>query len=99
MHSHRVAFVGLGAIGRYMARNLARHMRSSGMPPLTVYNRTKSKCEELQREVGADSVTIAEDLGEVAKSCDVILTSLSNDTAVQAVYTEFKQALTVCVRT
>ena len=82
-----------------MARNLARHMRSSGLPPLTVYNKTKSKCEELQREVGSDSVTIAEDLGEVAKSCDVILTSLSNDTAVQAVYTEFKQALTVCVRT
>lgn len=95
MSAQRIGFVGLGAMGRFMARNLARHIHSIGLPSLTVYNRTRSKCEDLQKDVGIDSISVANSLGEVARSCDVIMTNLANDSVVKAVYSEFKQALTV----
>ena len=44
----KLGFVGLGIMGRPMARNLMR----AGYE-LVLYNRTRSKAEELAAEVGA----------------------------------------------
>lgn len=85
-------------MGLPMARNLAthRHGHPVGSPPLLVYNRTKAKSEALLKELGADKVKVAESAAEVARECDVIITSLASDAAVKAVYEEFKEALSVC---
>ena len=96
-----VGFVGLGAMGLPMARNLATHRSShpAGAPPLLVYNRTKAKAEGLLKELGGDKVKIAENAAEVARECDIIITSLANDSAVKAIYEEFKDARNVCTLT
>ncbi|KAH9938436.1 uncharacterized protein B0H18DRAFT_1081104 [Fomitopsis serialis] len=49
--------------------------------PLKVYNRSVGKCEQLQKELGADKVQI----------CDIIFTSLANDAVVKGVYEQYAQ--------
>ena len=52
----RVGFVGLGIMGKAQAANLLK----AGFP-LTVYNRTRSKAEEL----GAEGATVADTPADV----------------------------------
>ncbi len=72
----KVGFVGLGMMGMPMARNLM----AAGYE-LVVYNRSPGKVEELAVE-GADA---AESLGEVADSCDVVITMLPGPQEVREV--------------
>ncbi len=72
-----VGFIGLGTMGKPMAMNLLKHKY-----PLTVYNRTTEKAEDLA-PLGADVVYTPAD---VARSSDVILTMLSDDRSVTEVY-------------
>lgn len=72
----RIGFIGLGTMGLPMAANLLK----KGYP-LTVYNRTKSKALPLI-ELGAELVDSPRD---VAVSCDVLFTILTNDAAVEEV--------------
>jgi 3-hydroxyisobutyrate dehydrogenase-like beta-hydroxyacid dehydrogenase len=67
-------FIGLGLMGGPMAANVAR----AGFP-LTVWNRTPSKCEPL-RELGAQVATEAAD---VAAASDVVITMVSDDAALE----------------
>ncbi|TRM63138.1 hypothetical protein BD626DRAFT_569186 [Schizophyllum amplum] len=84
-----IGWVGLGNMGYLMARNFAKS-RSNG---LLVWNRTTSKAEDLQKEVGSNVVSIAKDLTEIVEKCDVIFTSLSEDTIVKSVYEKFAEVL------
>src|ERR1700761_6288777 len=79
----RLGWLGLGAMGTAMVRNLASHHHSHppGAPPILIYNRTKSRAENLAAELGS-SVQIANSLGQLATECDVIYTCLSSDEAV-----------------
>ncbi len=72
----RIGFIGLGSMGLPMASNLikAQHV-------LTVYNRTRSRAEEL-RPLGAK---IAATPGEAASDCEALITMLSDDRAVEEV--------------
>lgn len=90
-----IGFVGLGAMGRPMARNLAQHRasNSSGVPPQLIWNRTISKAEKLVAELGEDKARVAQNPGQIALECDIIITSLSSDEAVKAMYQEFAAAL------
>ena len=74
--SGKVGFVGLGIMGTPMARNLME----AGYD-LVVYNRSRSKVNELATE-GAKP---AESLGEVAESSDVIITMLPGPPEVREV--------------
>ena len=70
----RVAFLGLGAIGRPMARHLA--------PPrstLTVWNRTASRAGEFAAQTGA---TAASTPREAAQDADVVITCLPSSREV-----------------
>jgi 3-hydroxyisobutyrate dehydrogenase-like beta-hydroxyacid dehydrogenase len=93
---YRIGWVGLGAMGYPMAKNLAVHGHSlpNGSSPVLIFNRTKEKSLKLKLEAG-DKVCIAESLEQVALNCDVIFTSLANDDAVHAVYQTFHSALKV----
>lgn len=94
---HQIGFVGLGAMGYPMARNLATNGTShpAGSPPLLVWNRTAAKSEKLVKELGEGKVRVAQTLGELAMQCDIIITNLANDAVVKEVYEEFSKTLTV----
>lgn len=73
-----VGFIGLGIMGRGMARNIA----NAGFP-LFVYNRTASRMAELA-DVGAKPTTSPADL---SRNCDIIITCVSDTPDVEAVIT------------
>lgn len=73
-NSTPTGFIGLGLMGGPMAANVAR----AGFP-LTVWNRTPEKAEPL-RELGA---TVADSAADVAKACDVLITMVSDDAALE----------------
>ena len=73
----RVAFLGLGAIGRPMARHLA--------PPrfeLTVWNRTAAKATAFAADTGAIAAATPR---EAAKGADVVITCLPSSREVEGV--------------
>ncbi len=72
----RIGFIGLGSMGSAMATNLIKAQHR-----LTVYNRTRSRAEDLQ-PLGAK---IAETPGEAASDCEALITMLADDRAVEEV--------------
>lgn len=70
----RVGFAGIGLMGLPMCQRLL----AAGVP-LTVYNRTASKCAPLVAQ-GAQQ---ADDLAALAASCDVLMLCLADTAAVQ----------------
>jgi 3-hydroxyisobutyrate dehydrogenase len=74
--SQRVAFLGLGAIGRPMAARVAqRH-------PLTVWNRTPARAAEFITRVPA---RLAASAAEAVRDADVVMTCLSTSADVESV--------------
>jgi 3-hydroxyisobutyrate dehydrogenase len=73
----RVGFVGLGAMGLHMARNLHRAGLLAGL-----YNRTPEKARNLAAELG---VTAHADLPALAASVDAVVCCVSADADVLAV--------------
>lgn len=71
-----VGFIGLGVMGRPMARRLV-----SAGTPLVVWNRTPGRAAPL-RAAGA---SVAADADGVFARCDVVLLMLADETAVDAV--------------
>jgi len=72
----KVGFIGLGVMGNPMAKNILK----AGYP-LTVWNRTKSKMDELLA-LGAKE---AKSPREVAEKSDVVITMVSDSSDVEAV--------------
>lgn len=87
-----VGFVGLGAMGYPIAKNLATYHHAS--PPLLVWNRSRARSDNLLAELGP-RVRIADSLEQIALECDLIFTSLGSDEAVKEVYSTFYTALKV----
>ena len=71
----KVGFIGLGAMGLPMARNLLKAGHE-----VTVYNRTRERAESLR----AEGATIANQAGDTCGG-DVLITMLSDDRALRAV--------------
>jgi 3-hydroxyisobutyrate dehydrogenase-like beta-hydroxyacid dehydrogenase len=74
----RLGFVGIG----YMGRPIARRLLESGFK-LTVYDRDRKKAEELIRYGG----TVAQSVSRLASGCNVVLSCLPSDEAVLDIYT------------
>jgi 2-hydroxy-3-oxopropionate reductase len=72
-----VGFIGLGIMGRPMAKNLME----AGYE-LVLHNRSPEKAKELAKEGNA---TAAENPREVAEACDIIITMLPDSPDVEAV--------------
>jgi 3-hydroxyisobutyrate dehydrogenase-like beta-hydroxyacid dehydrogenase len=70
-----VGFVGLGAMGRPMARNIA-----GAGHQVTVYNRTRERAEAV-----VDVANLAASLDDLAHEREVVVTMLSDDAAVEEV--------------
>jgi len=74
----RVGFVGLGLMGAGMARNIAK----AGFP-ITIYNRTRSKADDLAAEIGA---RVAETPRAAADGADIVISIVSDVPDVESVY-------------
>ena len=72
----RVGFLGLGSMGKGMARNLIRAGHD-----LVVYNRTRKAAEELSKE----GASLADYPAEAAAGREIVITMLSDDSAVESV--------------
>jgi 2-hydroxy-3-oxopropionate reductase len=72
----RIGFIGLGIMGKPMARNLVK----AGFP-LVVHNRSRAKVDELVKEGAAAAATSK----DVAASSDVVITMLPNSPDVESV--------------
>jgi 2-hydroxy-3-oxopropionate reductase len=75
--AEKIGFVGLGIMGRPMARNLMEADYE-----LVLQNRSPEKAEELAKEGNA---TAAGSPQEVAEACDIIITMLPDSPDVEAV--------------
>ena len=73
----RIGFIGLGVMGRSMAR----HLRNAGHD-LTVYNRTRARADEII-ELGA---RWADSPADVARDADVVITMVGYPRDVEEVY-------------
>lgn len=78
-----VGLIGLGNMGTAIAERLL----ASGFG-LTVYNRTSERADVLR----ARGAAVAETAGELAATVDVVLTSLSDDAALEAVAADVARA-------
>jgi len=78
-HPTPVGFIGLGKMGRRMAR----HLLAAGFP-LTVHNRSRAAVDELVA-AGARAAT---NPAEVARASEIILTCLTNTQSIEDVYFE-----------
>jgi 3-hydroxyisobutyrate dehydrogenase len=72
----RIAFIGLGVMGAGMASKLAE----SGYD-VTVYNRTRSKAEEVEK-LGA---TVADSPADAAREAEVVMMSLADQNVVEKI--------------
>ena len=77
MQNLHIGFIGIGVMGKSMAKNLMK----AGYP-VSVYSRTKSKCEPLLQE-GAEwkETPVA-----IAKEADVIITMVGYPSDVEEIY-------------
>jgi len=73
----RLGFVGIG----YMGRPIARRLLESGFK-LTAYDRNRAKAEELIPYGG----NVAQSVLELSSSCNVVLSCLPSDEAVLDTY-------------
>jgi 3-hydroxyisobutyrate dehydrogenase len=74
--TERIGVIGLGIMGKSMARNLLKAGFS-----LTVFNRTRAKADEL----AAEGAHVADSPAEVAHASDVIITIVTNSPDVEQV--------------
>ncbi len=72
----RIGFLGLGSMGKGMARNLLRAGHD-----VIVYNRTRKAAEEL----GPEGATVADDPAQAAAGREFVITMLADDAAVESV--------------
>src|SRR5437867_2317632 len=75
-----VAFLGLGSIGRPIAKRIS----AAGFP-LTVWNRTAQRAQAFAKEIGVERATSA---AEAAQGADVVVTCLSTSLDVEQVVSE-----------
>lgn len=73
----RIAFLGLGSMGRPMAGHLADSEHD-----LVVWNRTREKAESVE------GATVADTPARAAEGADLVITMLSDDEAVESVVLE-----------
>lgn len=84
----KLAFIGLGTMGKPMALNLHK----AGYP-ITVYNRNRDKTKDFE---GLPSVRIAASPAEAAQQADIVFTMLTDDRAVEEVYLGEQGIVSAC---
>lgn len=76
----KVLFIGLGNIGRGMAKNIAEKGKLDS--PLLLFNRTTQRATDLNAKIAPGKSEVASSLEAAASQADVIFICLANDKAV-----------------
>lgn len=76
---YRIGLVGVGRMGG----NIARHLRDVGFPVTAVYDVNRRPAASLARAVGARN---ARTLAEVTEAADYIITVVTDDRAMRAIF-------------
>ncbi len=79
--SKRIGFVGVGRMGA----NMARHLKDEGYAISAVYDINREAANSLAQELGC---LAPEQLSEVTSHSDVVLTVVTNDAAMRAIFLE-----------
>src|SRR5215210_7852647 len=79
--TEKIAFVGVGRMGA----NMARRLKEQGFPVTAVYDVNKEAANQLATELGATAPGL---LGDVTAAADVIITVVSDDEAMERIYSE-----------
>src|ERR1041384_8104986 len=77
--TERIGFVGVGRMGA----NMARRLRDVGYPVTAVYDVRAKAAEEMAKEIGAEA---CRSLARVTELSDVIITVVTDDKAMRAIY-------------
>ncbi|KAJ5509960.1 Dehydrogenase multihelical [Penicillium expansum] len=77
----KLAWIGLGNMGRGMCKNIIQ--KSPYLPPLLVYNRTINRAHEFVDSLNSNGCQVASTVAEAVQSADLIFTCLSDDAAVE----------------
>ncbi|KAH8923408.1 NAD(P)-binding protein [Atractiella rhizophila] len=82
--AQKIGFIGLGKMGFPIASNLSKSLQASSNPPLRVWTRNSHALTEF---VNANPHSIrCASIEELAKTSDVVITSLANDKVGEEVY-------------
>ncbi|KAI9756649.1 MAG: hypothetical protein M4579_003738 [Chaenotheca gracillima] len=76
----RLAWIGLGNMGRGMCKNLVEKGKLDS--PLILYNRTRQRAEDLSAKLPRGSTVVAKDIAQVIANADIIFTCLGDDHAI-----------------
>ncbi|KAF8243325.1 NAD(P)-binding protein [Wilcoxina mikolae CBS 423.85] len=81
----RVSWIGLGNMGRGMARNISQKANLS--KPLIIQNRTTQRAHDLAASLdNPSSVQVVESVQDAVGPADVVFTSLGDDASVKDIY-------------
>lgn len=76
----RVAWIGLGNMGRGMIKNIVE--KGTYTSPMLIYNRTTAKAEKLASTLPSDKVKVSTSIEECVKESDIIFTCVGDDAAI-----------------
>ncbi|KAL4897944.1 hypothetical protein BDV59DRAFT_190711 [Aspergillus ambiguus] len=83
MASERVAWIGLGNIGRGMSRNIA--LKGPQSTPLILYNRTTAKASAFAESLGPNKATVAETLPSAVRDASITFICVGDDPAIDSI--------------
>ncbi|MHB8598990.1 MAG: NAD(P)-dependent oxidoreductase [Ktedonobacteraceae bacterium] len=75
----RIGFIGMGHMGSHMVPRLL----NAGYP-MTLYDRTKEKAQQVAQQ-GQQSADVAETPKALAASCEIVISCVTNDAALEGV--------------
>ncbi|SMQ50785.1 unnamed protein product [Zymoseptoria tritici ST99CH_1A5] len=82
--SPRLAWIGLGNMGRGMVKNIVEKGSHSG--PVLIYNRTAARAEKLVETLPSGQAKVVTSIEEAVKGADIILACVSNDAAIEETF-------------
>ena len=78
--SPRIAWIGLGNMGRGMVKNLAE--KGTYTSPLILFNRTAARAEKLSSSLPSGKTKVVTSIEDAVKEADVIFTCVGDDKAI-----------------
>lgn len=79
-NSPRLAWVGLGNMGRGMVKNLVE--KGSYAAPLAIYNRTTARAEKLASTLPSGKTKVVTSIEDAVSQADIIFTCVGDDKAI-----------------
>ncbi|KAH9842077.1 Shikimate / quinate 5-dehydrogenase [Teratosphaeria destructans] len=77
----RLAWIGLGNMGRGMVKNLVEKGTFSG--PVAIFNRTTARAEKLASSLPSDKAKVVTNIADAVKESDIIFTCVGDDAAIE----------------